>query len=351
MRMRAKDFHLGVSTLVVTLVLSGCGGGDDSPPPPPSPPTNPTDQQRSQAATQTALNNSSCTAIHPFYWEIGNGSMMLTGGTAGGTLPQANTQMLVASASKWLFGAYVVQLRNGSLTANDIASLSMRAGYTNLTYGTCIRLNRMTQDALTVNQCFTSASNNGGTNADFNATQNGKYFYNGGHFQFLANGDLQLGATNNATLKTAIAAQLGLDFTFSFDSPQLAAGVVTSGSDYGFFLRKILSNQLRMRDALGTQAVCTNPLSCPTAVSTPIGASESWHYSLGHWVEDDPVKGDGAFSSPGAFGFYPWIDTSKTYYGVLARYSLPLSAGDSVASDSVDCGRKIRKAWVTAVAQ
>jgi len=29
--------------------------------------------------------------------------------------------------------------------------------------------------------------------------------------------------------------------------------------------------------------------------------------------------GDGAFSSPGAFGFYPWIDRTKTNYGVLAR--------------------------------
>lgn len=349
--MRLCANRLYICAVLLATSLSGCGGGGGDSSPAPTPPSNPTDQQRSQAATQTAANNSSCTAIHPFYWEVGNSSTMLTGGTAGGTSPQANTQMLVASASKWLFGAYVVQLRNGTLNANDIAALTMKAGYTNLTYGTCIRLNRMTQDALTVNQCFTSASNSGGNNADFSATHNGKYFYNGGHFQFLANGDLQLGATNNATLKTAVAAQLGQDFIFSYDSPQLAAGVVTSGADYGFFLRKILSNQLRMRDALGTQAVCTNPLTCPTAVSTPIGTSESWHYSLGHWVEDDPVKGDGAFSSPGAFGFYPWIDASKTYYGVLARYSLPISAGDSVASDSVDCGRKIRKAWSTAVVQ
>ena len=62
-------------------------------------------------------------------------------------------------------------------------------------------------------------------------------------------------------------------------------------------------------------------------------------------MEDDPVVGDGAFSSPGAFGFYPWIDASKTYYGVLARQG---AAGTGV--DSVNCGRLIRKAWVTGVA-
>jgi hypothetical protein len=277
---------------------------------------------------------------------------MTTGGTAGGTTPMAGTQMLIASSSKWLFGAYVVQLRNGVLTANDIAALTMRSGHTNFTYGSCIKTLRVNQDAETVAECFNAPSNSGvGTNGDFNSNTNGKFFYNGGHFQWLAANDLQLGATNNAALKAAVAAQIGTDFTFGYDSPQLAGGATSSGADYGFFLRKILSNQLRMHDALGTNAVCTNPFNCAAALSTPISPNESWHYSLAHWVEDDPVVGDGSFSSPGAFGFYPWIDASKTYYGILARYSLPTSAGDTVSLDSVTCGRKIRKAWLTAVAQ
>ena len=61
---------------------------------------------------------------------------------------------------------------------------------------------------------------------------------------------------------------------------------------------------------------------------------------------DDPTVGDGAFSSAGSFGFYPWIDAGKTYYGIVAR---SVSAGSGV--DSVMCGRLIRKAWETAVAQ
>ncbi|MBK7549435.1 MAG: hypothetical protein IPI20_17215 [Rhodoferax sp.] len=68
---------------------------------------------------------------------------------------------------------------------------------------------------------------------------------------------------------------------------------------------------------------------------------------MGHWVEDDRlVRRRPPMSSPGAFGFYPWIDASKTYYGVLARQG---AAGTGV--DSVNCGRLIRKAWVTGVAQ
>ena len=89
--------------------------------------------------------------------------------------------------------------------------------------------------------------------------------------------------------------------------------------------------------------MCTNPLTCVTARSTPIPPNESWHYALGHWVENDPSAGDGAFSSPGALGFYPWVDASRQGYGVLARES---TAG-SPAMDSVRCGRLIRQAWVT----
>ena len=92
--------------------------------------------------------------------------------------------------------------------------------------------------------------------------------------------------------------------------------------------------------------MCTNLATCTSAVSTPVPSTESWHYSLGHWVEDDPAVGDGAFSSAGAFGFYPWVDASKTYYGVLAREDL---LGTGMGVESARCGRLIRKAWMTGV--
>ena len=175
------------------------------------------------------------------------------------------------------------------------------------------------------------------------------FFYNGGHFQKYADVDLGLGANNNAQLQAAMALQLGNDIPFTYDSPQLAAGAQTSASGYAIFLRKLLNNQLKMHDLLGSNAVCTNPSTCATAVSTPIPSTESWHYSLAHWVEDDPAVGDGAYSSPGAFGFYPWIDHAKTTYGILARYKL--SASESPSLESVNCGRVIRRAWFRATPQ
>ena len=79
-------------------------------------------------------------------------------------------------------------------------------------------------------------------------------------------------------------------------------------------------------------------------LATPIPLNETWHYSLGHWVEDDPAVGDGAFSSAGAFGFYPWVDAGRQFYGVLAR-----SAADG-GQPSMECGRLIRRAWLDGLA-
>jgi hypothetical protein len=100
-----------------------------------------------------------------------------------------------------------------------------------------------------------------------------------------------------------------------------------------------------MNDALGTSPVCTLPSSTCNAVYTPF-QEEAWSYSIGHWVEDNPLtNGDGAFSSTGSNGFYPWIDATKSYYGIISRFS----TGGSYPS--VQCGRLIRAAFITGVQQ
>lgn len=301
--------------------------------------------ERINAATQTAQNNSYCVAISPFYWEVGDQGAALASGSVGGTTYTANTDMPIASASKWVFGAYVTQLRAGQLSADDISALTMNSGYTNFDESSCIRLLQPIQDAETVNQCFQSDNSNGGKNSDYQADNLNHFFYNGGHFQQLAV-SMGMGSLNNASLQAAVQAQLGTDFGFTYGTPQLAGGVNTSAANYAIFLRKILNNQLAIHDLLGQHSVCTQLSSCATSVYTPAPANESWRYSIGHWVESDLQMGDGAFSSAGAFGFYPWIDKTKTYYGVLARKAEPGSGFESAS-----CGRLIRKAWVMGVAQ
>jgi hypothetical protein len=236
-------------------------------------------------------------------------------------------------------------MRAGQLSADEISALTMNSGYTNFDEVSCIRLLQSAQDAETANDCFQSGGASGGKNSDYQNDNINHFFYNGGHFQNLAV-NLGLGSYNNANLRAAVQAQLGSDFDFIYGTPQLAGGVNTSAANYAIFLRKIINNQLAIHDLLGAHAVCTQLSSCPSSLYAPAPASESWSYSLGHWVESDPVLGDGAFSSAGAFGFYPWIDKTKTYYGVLARKSDPGSG-----FESANCGRLIRKAWVVGSVQ
>lgn len=52
-------------------------------------------------------------------------------------------------------------------------------------------------------------------------------------------------------------------------------------------------------------------------VSTPFSAAAG--YGIGHWVDREAADGQSAqLSSPGAFGFTPWIDTRRGIAGVLA---------------------------------
>ena len=63
-----------------------------------------------------------------------------------------------------------------------------------------------------------------------------------------------------------------------------------------------------------------------TLAQVPDEASDGerdWHYALGCWREcnQDPYPAacdePGVLSSPGAFGFYPWWDTARGFWGVV----------------------------------
>lgn len=284
----------------------------------------------------TALESTACKAIQPFYWEIGDKDRSLYSGTRGVDAPRAHTVMPIASASKWIFAAYVVQKRKGQLLPGDIKALTMQAGYTRLKPGRCVRWREAKRNAQTVSECFKSGNNEAHTPQHEN-----KFFYNGGHFQYLGISALGLAEYTNAELANEITNTLGVPVTLSFGSPLLSGGMTTSAVDYAQFLRAMLDGRLLLGTQLGAHAVCTQPTVCATAVYTPVPATMQWQYGLGHWIESDPHTGDGAFSSAGAFGFYPWIDANKRYYGVIAREEKGWGGGVS----SAECGRYLRQAF------
>lgn len=175
----------------------------------------------------------------------------------------------------------------------------------------------------------------------------------------------------------------------AFNWPVLAEGIYNEPGQYAdFFLRRIVANSLQIATLLGQNAVCTDTWHtvpgttnrvCPSALYEPPSLCESgemWHYSAGHWIEDDPDPAhgnDGAFNSLGSHGFYPWIwkirpgdnygGLTTPLYGLIARNdndsdSPPppaqcqppdgtTAADDNTSWKSVLCGRAIRKALLT----
>lgn len=301
----------------------------------------PTPLQRTGAARLTAEKSAACVAAQPFYWEIGNASQPLAGGQAGEGAPERRTEMAIASASKWVYGAFVAERRQGQLTAEDVKFLHFHSGYTH--YHVC-------RQHQSVAACQASLINGRGR---LNPATENRFDYNGGHMQQHAvlMGLGSLGPDGLAlALRQTFAPVLGADWRFDYSQAMPAGGGQTSAADYSRLLRALMSGRLQLGALLGQEAVCTSPQVCPSdAVKTPIPPTESWHYSLGHWVEDDPQVGDGSFSSPGAFGFYPWISVDKRLYGIVAREqrrgALGDDPGDKPGVASVNCGREIRAAW------
>jgi CubicO group peptidase (beta-lactamase class C family) len=105
------------------------------------------------------------------------------------------------------------------------------------------------------------------------------------------------------------------------DNPLLAGGLIVSMNEYERFLRLVFhkgqwqGNQLIAPGIFDTQAKAPYP-------DAVIGQSPSQltevRYGLTAWLEcATPATGCSTLSSPGAFGFTPWIDRENRYYAIL----------------------------------
>jgi CubicO group peptidase (beta-lactamase class C family) len=241
----------------------------------------------------------------------------------------------IASSSKWIYSTYVLQ-KLGSVRPSDVPFLHFTSGYVyppaNVTKEAVCGLTE------TVGECAAPVTQS--------PAATGNFYYSAGHFQYHAANVMGLASLDAAALTTEITSQVGT-FDFRYLQTNLAGGLNASATGYAGFLRRMLSGDFVMLSLLDSNKVCASAACAAGLVLSPAPANESWNYSLGHWVEDDPVVGDHAFSSAGALGFYPWIDSTKTWYGVLARRAPILAGNQGVLS--LSCGRLIRQAWVSGV--
>lgn len=299
--------------------------------------------QLSAADVQKAIDNEvktnkDCVDLGDFYWEIGSAQGKLFSGVVGKKYA-ADTNMKIASASKWIFGAYAIEALKDKITDEQKDFLQMRSGYTNMKNGMC-----WAQNANTVKACFLAEPRIGRMfrkgNAAYSAEHKGKFYYNGGHAQALAMKDeLGLAELNNEQLGKIISEKLKLS-GITYEFPQLAGGAQTKASTYALFLQNMINDKYVMSKSLQTEAgVCANKVCHAKEFSdSPVPGSMHWWYGNHYWIEKNPAGKVEAYSSPGLFGFYPWISADKKYYGLIARQGPARERGIK----SVLCGTAIR---------
>jgi hypothetical protein len=289
---------------------------------------------RQQAAAQAAQHAKTCTDIGDFYWEIGDAGGKLASGSVGSKYT-STTSMRIDSASKFVFGSYVLEKLGGKEPdEHQVHLLDMTGGYAHVKNDIMV----CSVFARTVATCAEEDHA-----AEPHTGDIGIFAYGNQGDEELAV-ELGLGDKTKEMMAEEYKKYLGDDLDFSFRTLLFAGGLKSTPDNYARFLRKILSGKLRMKDHLGTHAVCASKFDCPDTVAvTP--SPYFWHYSLNHWVEDGK-KDDGAFSSPGLEGFYPWISADKTTYGIVARQVF----GRKSWATSAWCGMSIRRAWMTGTA-
>jgi len=145
--------------------------------------------------------------------------------------------------------------------------------------------------------------------------------------------EIASGKSWNQLFSERIATPLGLTHTAyagfgGVQNPGIGGGMISTASDYMVFLdmilrygeyngRRILSRS-SIEEMERDQTAGAKIVFSPFAFYSPLEPSlADTRYGLGVWRE----RGGQEISSPGAFGFSPWIDRSKNYAGVLAVQS------------------------------
>jgi hypothetical protein len=294
------------------------------------------DVTRKLAVTATIAANLECHTVGDFYWEIGDANGRRISGSVGFQY-NANSSVELASSSKLPFAAYFVQ-KYGTPNDSQAQALTMRSGYHTFNDALCAV-------TTTVRSCENGAIPLTAGNNTLTPSSIGIFRYSGGHFQKLGDSS-PLASYSASALTTDMRNQLGSDTGATFFMPGLAGGLRMSANGYAVLLRKIMGNKLAISNLMTANRTCTLPETCPTSIYSPV--TKDWDYGLGHWIEHEPGGGDEAYSSIGLYGFYPWITADKQFYGVMSMENV---INPYVALDALDCGIKMRHAWLTATVQ
>jgi len=263
---------------------------------------------------------------------------------------RASTNIAVASASKWISAMVLFELIDrGMLTLDSTTGAVL--GWTGPNAGITLRqLLSFTsglepdpmctrQPLRTLAQCVDDIRT-----APVVADAGTRYDYGSAHLHVAARmAEVVSGKTWDQLFDEVLRQPLQLStnvryYTFPMQStgmqnPLVAGGLRATTDEYA----KLLALEFH-KGVLGPVSVGTTALFDAQAIepypnvvigNTPVGAlGLPYRYGLSAWLEcTTPATGCARISSPGAFGFTPWVDRANGYYAIVAMEEGGLTTG------------------------
>lgn len=341
------------------ILLPGCGGGGSGDKTNPIPPT----ASPTQSPTVGRLE---LDGIDSILAEFDNAEYVLIIGDTEGELyahiegdTARSEKKLIASASKWLSSAAILALvEQGSMDLSDRPQqyidwwtedpTDQRSQITlqhllAFTSGFTLDDDELgcTRDRETsLDRCSREIYEQGVEYAPGEA-----FYYSPAHLQIAGlMAEIAAGQPFAEIFRLNVASPLRMDNTEvqqDTANPLLAGGYVSTANDYAHFLAAVLEGVYLpgMREAWEADHTSSPVILANTPVSgyqladvASIVGGE-WHYALGHWRECEEAEwttscDDVAIvSSPGAFGWYPWVDFEYGYYGLIATRVIAAGRG------------------------
>lgn len=143
-------------------------------------------------------------------------------------------------------------------------------------------------------------------------------------------GEVATGETWVDLFQTYVKTPLGLvdtEYGYNFN-PRIAGGMLSSVNEYGRVMQILLDGGqyggAAVLSAASVEAMLANQAGDAAIGSIPSTADDRYMgYGIGNWVFRFDGTGKVVEStSPGAFGFTPWIDRERNYYAILAVLNL-----------------------------
>lgn len=342
--------------LVCSLAIVACSDGGDDSGPPSSPPSDPF--AAVDAAARSAFNAEDVAGMGLAIYAADGTKVFerMYGDFA------ADREVAIASASKLVAGTVIFRLiGQGYLSldsttgevlgwADEKSSITLRQllSFTSGLASHPCTFNPQT----TLADCVERIRE-----TDSRATPGTLFDYNSAHLHVAARmAEVRVGSSWNQIFSATLVTPLGLPADLLFytaplnangtTNPLVAGGLRASMNDYARVLRFVYDKGSWQGAPLAPSSLFDLQMVEPYA-NVPIRNSPArdngfdFRYGLTAWLEcSTPQTGCMQFSSPGAFGFTPWIDRSSGYYAVLGmEYT---RNGDGIVAFAVSLSQQLK---------